>query len=164
MLDEIDYSQYRGWLRQATLEDLISLAPRLREEDKDEILANSGAPPEMALPAFLSPTTFVCGVLESDTPEIVMGYQTVESAPNAALVWMLSSPVLFDYPQRFAPVSRAIIDKWHEHYEVLTNFVDARNTRHIKWLEWLGFKMLKRIEKFGAHSLPFYDFYSYREK
>ena len=118
----------------------------------------------MALPAFVGPTTFVAGVLESDTPEIVLGYQPMMNADNAAVVWMLSSPVLFDYPQRFAPVSRAIVDKLHEHFEVLTNFVDARNTRHIKWLEWLGFVMLRRIEKFGAQSLPLYDFYSYREK
>lgn len=162
MLNEIDYTQYKGWLREATKQDLIDLAPRLRVEDQEEVVATSGWPPQIVLPHFVGPNTFVIGVPESDTPEMVMGYAKIDE--HAALIWMLSSPVIYKYPQRFAPASKAIIAKMHEHYPVLTNFIDARNTRHIKWLQWLGFKLIRRVDEFGPLSLPFYEFYSYRER
>jgi hypothetical protein len=37
--------------------------------------------------------------------------------------------------------------------------VDARNERHINWL---GFIMVRRVERFGARSLPFVEFASVR--
>lgn len=164
MLLDLDYTKYRGWLREATTEDLQELAPRLRADDKREILATAGLPAELVLPHYTGEHTFVAGVKEDDTPEVVLGYYPVMGCENeVAVVWMLSSDKLFEYPQRFAPVSRAIYDRLHTQYPLLTNFIDERNTRHIAWLKWLGFQIIRRIDKFGPFSLPFLEFVSYRK-
>lgn len=160
-----DVSQYGGFLRKATVEDAINIAPRLRAEDRAEIIAATGLPPEIVLPLGMTPDreTYVAGVIERpDSPEIIFGVDPVPGEPEIGVIWMVSTPVIFDYPQRFAAVSGEMISRLHEMYPLLTNFIDERNTRHIRWLKWLGFKMLRRIEQFGPESRPFIEFASYR--
>lgn len=162
---ERDVSRYGGFIRKATVEEAINIAPRLRAEDREEIIAATGLPPELVLPLGITPNrhVFVAGVIERpDSPEIIFGVDPVPGEPDVGVIWMVSTPVIFDYPQRFAAVSAEMISRLHEMYPFLTNFIDERNTRHIRWLKWLGFTMLRRIEKLGPRSLPFLEFASYR--
>lgn len=159
---DVDYSPYKCWLRQATKEDLISLAPRLRQADKDEFIANMGLPPELILPEAMLEGTCTGSVNEMSEVIMALGSHPVEGSDNTAVVWMVSSDDIFDYPSRFAAISKAAMEGLHQDHELLVNFIDARNTKHIQWLKWLGFKMVRRIDKFGPFSLPFIEFASYK--
>ena len=159
---DVDYKPFKAWMRQATREDLISIAPRLRQADKDETIATTGLPPEAVLPMAPLEGTCVAGPREMNTPEMVLGTYPIIGSDNAGSVWMLSTDVLFDYAPRFAAASPVTVEAMHDGYDLLTNFIDERNTRHIIWLKWLGFRMIRRIDKFGPHSLPFLEFASYK--
>ena len=82
--------------------------------------------------------------------------------PSVGIVWLLSADVLHDHPVEFTVSSCDLYHRLHERHKILTNFVDARNARHIRRLQWLGFIMVRRVERFGAGSLPFVEFMSLR--
>jgi hypothetical protein len=53
-----------------------------------------------------------------------------------------------------------ILSGYHRRHEVLADIVDARNLRHIHWLKWLAYYMIRRVERFGAQPLLFVEFVS----
>lgn len=95
---------------------------------------------------------------DDGTPEVLFGADEVPHHPNVAVVWMVSTEAILSHPTEFLRQSRKWVDSWHERFDVLTNFVDARNTMHHKWLRWLGFSFIRKVEALGPYSLPFYEF------
>lgn len=150
--------------RPATLEDVLDVSKRLREADRQEVLASVGMEPEHAFPFFFSEGKDIhCAGLNLDgRPEVLWGFDPIEGVPGAAVAWLVSSPRIYEHPVEFTINARDGFNEAHERYELLTNFIDARNERHLKWLKWMGFKFIRRIEHFGAQSLPFIEFASYR--
>lgn len=152
--------------RPATLADAKRVAERLREADRQEVLAAGGVDPRIVLPSYVleGREVYAAGLAEDGLAEILWGVDPIPYCDNAAVVWMLSTDRLYDYPVEFVVRAKEGFEQLHQRFELLTNFIDARNERHIKWLKWLGFKFLRRIERFGVQSLPFYEFASYRPK
>jgi len=55
-------------------------------------------------------------------------------------IWMLATDELVEkHGREFARASRGWVDFLNTQYRCLSNIVDARNTVHIRWLEWCGF-------------------------
>jgi hypothetical protein len=138
-------------IRPATLADCESLAPRLREEDKAEALAASGIPALYALKLSLGPETFVIDI--DGTPEMIFG------CPNG-VPWMFSTPVPVSpkWRRAFLRETAKMVDIWQAKFPILHNFIDARNTTHMRWLKWLGFTFIARHDRYGPLGLPFYEF------
>jgi len=150
--------------RPATPEDIFSVAPRLRAADHDEVFAAGGMPP---LPTLLhqyqaGADMHAAGIVELDRPEVLYGCDPVYGYPQVGVIWMLGTDTIFDHPVEFTITSRRIFNEFHERFEVLTNYVDARNERHIKWLKWLGCRFLRRVDHYGPFSFPFLEFASVR--
>jgi hypothetical protein len=151
------------FVRPATLADARDVAARLREEDRQEVLAAGGMDPRIVFPAqVLEGREVLAAGIEGGPPEILFGCDPVVGAPEVGVVWLVSTPVLYDHPVEFVVTSRQLFQRFHERFRVLTNFVDERNVRHIKWLKWLGFIMVRRVERYGAQSRPFIEFASVR--
>jgi hypothetical protein len=153
------------FVRPATLADAQDVAARLREEDRQEVLAAGGMDPRIVLPAYIMEgrEVYAAGIESIGRAEVLFGCDPVTGEPQIGVIWLLSTPVLYDYRREFLVTSKRLFAEYHERYELLTNFVDERNVRHIKWLKWLGCHMVRRVENFGAQSLPFIEFASYRE-
>ena len=43
-------------------------------------------------------------------------------------------------------------------YPILFNFVDARNTTHVKWIKYMGFSIIQEHATFGVEGRLFYEF------
>lgn len=147
--------------RPATPDDIRQVALRLREDDRREVRAVTGLDPLLALhPQGLEGRWVqTAGIVR---PEILFGVDPVFDHPEVGLIWLLGTDEVFANPVEFAVTSRRIFDDIHSRYPVLTNFMDARNTRHRKFVEWLGFRVLRTIPAWGAESRPFHEFVSYR--
>jgi hypothetical protein len=78
--------------------------------------------------------------------------------PDVGQVWMVATDQLLDHQKEFLRYTHSFIDKLHDHYPLLFNWVDARNTVHLKWLKWSGFTFINYHEKWGPLGLPFYTF------
>ena len=68
---------------------------------------------------------------------------------------MLTTPAILDFPVTFAREAKRFIDSRTE--RVLWNYVDKRNTVHIKLLKFLGFTFLEEVP-FGPNELTFIKF------
>lgn len=145
------------FVRRATKADALYIAENLREADRQEVLAASGGDPRIILPALVDPRweTLCAGM--GDTPVVLFGCHEVYENPDVGVIWMLSTPVINRHRRLFMRCARRFVDVFHKRHTVLTNFIDARNTVHIRWLKLLGFKMLRRVP-YGAQSLPFIEF------
>lgn len=121
--------------------------------------------PTLILPAYVQGgrEVYAAGVNPyTYEPIILFGIDPIVGETDAAVVWALATPAIYRYPVEFVKTSKRIWDHFHKRYSILTNFVDARNVRHIKWLRSLGCVFPRRIERFGAAGLPFIEFVSYR--
>ena len=69
---------------------------------------------------------------------------------STAIVWLLASEDLKkDIPLRFLRHSKGVVEIFQKRYRVLYNFIDARNTLHIKWLKWCGFTFIQKHYDYG---------------
>lgn len=148
-----------GFIRPATVDDAKYIAPRLREADKRECDALLAAPPELVIPEMVANgyRVWTCGP-DSGEPSVLVGVDPATMIPEVGIVWLVSTDAIFKHNYAFLMRSREVLDMLHEEFPLLTNHVDARNTLHHKWLRWLGFAFLRKIDKWGARSVPFYEF------
>jgi len=143
-------------VRKATPADVSYIAPRLRKEDTEECHAATGLPNEDALMVGIKTARVVVGM--DDKPIAIFGVEPLTETTGA--VWMAATPALTEPPYitEFIRHSRAMCDKLHDEFPLLCNAVDARNTLHIRWLEWCGFIFINRHETYGHEKRPFLEF------
>ena len=152
----LQHHQGNSHFRLTTLEDIKYLAPRLRFEDKREILANSGLFPYEALHLSykFSAISFTI-VNPQNEPVAIFGINDVGN--NVGAIWLLATDKLKDIQYTFLRENKKVIDFLNTKYKILWNFVDCRNSLHIRWLKWCGFKFINK-QNYGVLNKPFYEF------
>tara|TARA_R110002020_G_scaffold433917_1_gene644029 strand:+ start:319 stop:804 length:486 start_codon:yes stop_codon:yes gene_type:complete len=143
-------------IRKATIDDAFYLSSRLRKADLDEIEANSNREPTECLIEGLHTSQNCMVGVYNDTPFIMFGARKVTK--NVGCVWALGSDDLLKAKVGFLRLSKSSLSLLHEDFPFLFNYVDARNTVHIRWIKWLGFKIINVHPKFGVAKIPFYEF------
>jgi hypothetical protein len=144
-------------LRPATAADVRHVATNLRPADKAEALAAAGVPAIVALAESVHHSRATWSLYAEDTVAGLLGLQDT-AVPEIGVVWMLCTPVIDRYPFTFLRDARELLPIVHRYHPIVTNQVDERNTVHIRWLRWMGFTFLRRIERWGAESRPFFEF------
>ena len=147
----------------ATEADVLAIGSNLRQEDKDEAKAATGLCPEVAawFSFYKSPTGGCWVIKNKEEDEIPIGMFGVcdhSEYDYVGVPWMIATPELESIQYRFIRRCREWVNKLHYGYWILTNVVDERNTTHIKWLKWCGFRFIKRHERYGPYGLPFLEF------
>ena len=138
-----------------TLEDIKYLAPRLRQEDKQEILAGSGLTPYEALLIGFKNSVVVFTIFNpKNKPVGIFGINNYEK--DIGVIWLLATKDLAKIQIAFLKQCREVVKFLNTKYKILWNFVDCRNQLHIKWLKWCGFKFLRKTNR-GVLQKPFYE-------
>lgn len=137
--------------------DADLLSPFLRLADIAEVRASSGLSPKDALlhgMAYSDPcyTGFV-----DDAPIMIFGV-CPEDNPMIGRVWLLGSDGIVAHKYDFLRKSKWWLEHFHKQFPVLYNYIDARNTYHIKWLQWLGFSFIREYPDYGVEKRLFYQF------
>ena len=145
-------------VRDAEPQDLVWIADHMRQSDKDEIAAQSGASAHTAMfmGKLFSPYMKVACL--GEVPVIIFGVCPTDN-PLIGKVWMLATDILQNPRCRklLARHSREWVDVMQALYPALTNITDARNTVHHRWLKWCGFKFIQRFNH-GPIGAPFIEF------
>ena len=76
---------------------------------------------------------------------------------NIGIPWLLGTDEIEQHSKYFLRQNRYYMKEIKKKYSYLVNFVDARNTVAIRWLEWLGFKV-HETQPFGPDDMPFHRF------
>ena len=149
------HQEFNG-IRKTIPEDIDYLAPRLRYEDKREILASTGLLPyEALLKGYLENVIVFTIVNKKNIPVGIFGVNDCGSGVGA--IWLLASEELTTAQISFLRQCRDVVKVLNTKYKILWNFVDCRNSLHIKWLKWCGFKFINK-QKYGVLNKPFYEF------
>ena len=147
-------------VRGAVTGDARRLASRLRGADLQEIRAVTREDPFDLLCQSIAWSNPCYTIVGEDAESLaIFGVVPDPCAEGVGRIWLLGSDdLVFRHSYIFLRHSRKWIEKLHERYPTLWNYVDARNEVHIRWLKWCGFTLLRRIEEYGVERRPFYEF------
>lgn len=135
------------------------VANNMREADLDELAATGTRDPHRALTMGFEMSKPSCYTfVMDDLPVSMFGVAPLEGHPAWGSIWMLGTDDVTDKCSfHFLRWSKRFLPNLLEPYDMVCNIVDARNTVHIKWIQWLGFKFLRPIT-FGPENRTFWEF------
>lgn len=142
-------------LRPAKMDDLRSVAARMRPEDAAECRAGSGMEPQTALVLGSLLSLGGAYAAHDDHGPIAIFGLVPGSDPDVGHPWLLGTPELAQHPRTFVRLGREWFRDWHREFLVLTNVVDARNTAHLRWLRACGAQFIATLSEYGHERRPF---------
>lgn len=153
-----------------TLAHVEELAVTMREEDKAEVWAAAHLTPFEALheayQASLHTGEECLTVLDAQGHVVAIGGVTKTQTEGWGGAWLLASNLVessVGNSRWFYKFCKAITEAyWAKGYVGLTNWVDRRNTLHIRWLESIGARFDKAMRR-GVENLEFVQFFICKE-
>ena len=145
----------KPFVRPSTPKDCHELSLTMREEDKREVYHFDRLSPLVVL--FDGLTGGKCWTVEWNNKVVAM-FGVVRKDNITGIPWMLASDDLKHIKKSFLKECHDYVELMFDGFEVLTNYVWAKNDVHIQWLKWLGFKFFD-AKPFGYDRELFYEFY-----
>lgn len=132
------------------------MAPNLRPADLEELAASTDLSPLDALLFSVNSPGHSWTLLDDQgEPFAIYG-----SGPqdDFGVPWMLGTEGIERHWRWFLRNTKRIVEDMLRGYPLIANAVDARNTVHIRWIEWAGFTVLPNPTP-GPKGHPFLPFY-----
>lgn len=129
--------QSKPFVRESRPGDLLHIAHFMRRADRAECWAASRSEPYQAL--LLGSLSGPVKIVDDGRGFPVAIFGVTEASPGVGHPWMLATDGLRKIRKPFLRECREHLEEMHKKYPILTNLVWAKNTVHIKWLEWMGF-------------------------
>lgn len=126
--------------RPATLDDARYVGERLRAGDLAECVM-FGVDPVRAIEVSMGASVIGECLLIDGEPAAVFGLQVTDFIGGVAYPWILTTDAIETNRIGYARFMRRQLERAFDMVTMLENVVDARYTRAIKLLEWLGFTL-----------------------
>ena len=140
---------------ESVLDDVYELAPRLRQDDINEVKALGFKPEQSLLQGFIY--SDICYSVKHNNKTIGMFETTNYNLPNKwGSIWFLGSDETVNFPVTFIREGKKFLKQAFQKYDILVNAVDSRNTSHIKYIEHIGLIISNPIMINGYKFLQFY--------
>lgn len=149
-------------IRPGTLQDCLSLAPRLRPEDALELELASGKTPLEVLKESLEVSS-ECFAAEADGLVIAMGGCRYIEEMSVGVPWLVGSPEILNHPVSLVAAGRVAVDRWGKNCSVLCNLTHAENHVHHRWLRHIGFSFMPDPWPMGPTRAPFLQFFRHSQ-
>jgi hypothetical protein len=144
-------------VRKSVPEDADFLAPRLREADREEVIASGCPVPHAALMAGMGANSIcLTGIDETGAPVTMFGVGPHPTDPLVGVVWALATDEIRKHRKSFLGPSKDWVEALNRRHPVLMNYSDCRNAEHHKWLTWCGFTFINKVR--GPLGHEFYEF------
>lgn len=137
--------------------DAQYIAPNIRPQDLAEMQAVLGEDVNaaLALATAIARSDRLCWlVFEDDTPLFVLGCAATEW-PGIGSPWLIATTAA--RPGTLTKITKLHIPDMLRVYDMLVNYVDARNTASLDWLAHLGFQLGPPM-LYGVQGRPFHRF------
>ena len=145
-------------VRTANHGDIARMAPHVREADRQELWAIGYMTPEKALTEGLRMSKFAYTGTVDGRPAVMFGVCDGAVLGGLGNVWLIGTDEIEQNALTFLYESPKYLRKMQKRYEMLTNYIDARNKVAIRWLRWLGFSF-DDAEPMGPFKVPFHRFW-----
>ena len=147
-----------GWeVVQAKPEHAKFIAENMRQADVHEVWASSKHTPIEAIVTSMSLSQETWVGLGDGEPIIIVGI-VKQDMFNRGVPWMLGTDALPPFTRPFLRYVKELQKRWLDECSFLFNYVDARHTVSVRWLQWMGFEVME-AEPFGPYNMPFHNFY-----
>ena len=146
-----------GRVTPASLADVRELVPLLRPEDARELadMCPHGAYHGIAMGVLAgSPSV----TLRTHTGALVGILSVVPVGSRLGSVAFSGTEEVGKVSPAFLRGSREVLREVSRGYDTLFNRADARNAAHLRWLQWMGFTLIRRIEAHGPNEIPVVEF------
>lgn len=141
----------------ANAEHAAHIARYIRDSDRAEIMASSGLEPMEALNASMLWSSMIWTGRIDCEPVCIFGVGGPYLIGGLGIPWLIATDKVMTAKFQFLSLNKIYVRQMLGVYTVLKNYVDARNTDSIRWLEWIGFQIMD-AEPFGYMELPFHPF------
>lgn len=128
-----------------------------RKEDAAEAFAIAGIDAEQAAARSFEASAEAWAWVRAWVPGAIWGVALESVIGGVAVPWLATTRLVDQHPIEFARGSRKVLADIRTRYPVLENYVDARYTKCVRWLRWLGFE-IHPAEPYGQAGLPFHKF------
>lgn len=142
--------------KKSNLSEVCLLAPRLRADDKKEVML-AGSDPVTSLENGIKYST-ECISVYSPKYQIIGMFGYMVQPNKTAVVWFLGSDEIEKYPFTFVREGKKFINNLTELGLTLVNYVYSENETHIKYLLALGFT-IEFDKPIFVNTAKFYPFY-----
>lgn len=142
--------------RNPTEADCVWIADHMRREDRIEVEAFNHEPYPVLLLGMEH--SHICYTLVSPEGEPVAMLGVMDGfSPEFGRIWLLGTPGIEKYGYRFLRYSKQVLQEFYDKtgYEAFYNYTHKDNVVHHKWLKWLGFTFLRRVDFGGSGFLEF---------
>ena len=133
------------------------VAANCRPADREEFAAGSGEDPLTVLRYGVRVSTVLFTALVDGEAVCIFGVSPASMAYGIGCPWLVATPKMERYAKTIVRVSAPILEEMHKVFPHLVNFVDNRNVKAHRWLEWMGFKFYPP-RPHGVSGLPFMMF------
>ena len=142
---------------EALPEHVEAIAADTRQADVDELFASSGITPETAMWKGLVCSTHAWTGLIDDRPVCMFGVAPRSVLSGRGYPWLIGTNRMEREARVFLRECRPQVAVMRGVYNLLENYVDARNVKAVRWLRWLGFEIAPAAP-YGDLGLPFHYF------
>lgn len=126
---------------------LSHIIQSLRDQDRAELEAMHGQPPELIIPLSVALSSHGWIAVDDGTPFAVFG-AAPSALPGIGVVWMLGTDGVARAGHSVGRLTAPHLEAMHTRYPVLFNYIDSRNSVSMRWLRWAGFEL------HGDHTTP----------
>jgi hypothetical protein len=141
----------------ATAQALQHVIDNVRPEDAAEFWAFSRQTAAEVVGRGAAASALLYVGLVDGEPVCCFGVVPASLLTGIGCPWMVATPGVERVARRFALASAPVVEEMQALFPQLLNFVDNRNVKAMRWLEWLGFQLLPAMPM-GPDALPFRPF------
>jgi len=141
-------------------DDILWVADHMRDADLVEIEAAIGIDPYDALKYSVSVSSEAWSAYAGGEPIALFGVGTQSMLSRTGAPWLLGTDKLLDQRLSLVRLGKLFVATWRTHYEVMLNFVHAKNVSSIQWLETIGFCVHDPVP-WGVRGEMFHPFLAY---
>jgi hypothetical protein len=137
--------------RQPTWADCEYVAANMRKEDVLEVSAFNHTPEDALYLGLEHSAASYTLVNPKGEPIAVLGvtpqYNIDLPKEDTGMIWLLGTPGIEKYGYRFLRYSKEALQELYDKtdFELFFNYTHTDNFVHHKWLKWLGFKFIRRV-------------------
>ncbi len=150
----------RAYVQGGSLEDCLAVARDISPADAAEIRAACGAAPETALRRCFSMSFRCWSVVYGGRRVFVFGLAREDW--RWVTPWAFSTPEVSRFSVAFLKGSRFVASRLFARYPYMRNWVDARYTKSVLWLRFMGFT-LGAPKPYGVYGMDFIPFWHKKE-
>jgi hypothetical protein len=127
------------------------IALRMRLEEGIERV---GLDKEKIIRGAVKDASYTFTAMIDNEPACMWGIYQQTMLSDTAYMWLITTPLIEKHQFVFARRSQIYLQGLKQHFNVIQGHVDARFSRSIRWLRWLGFRVYPDMND-GTFRRPF---------